>query len=551
MLIEIILCRKSVLQGIENLIYQYTETMNTLDLMNYFRFIEITMRLYQLLKKNTGSLVAALAGCILIYKFTSTNGVGISPDSIVYMSTARNLYHGLGYYAFNGNPMVDFPIFYPTFLSCILFLSRTDVLVFAPFLNGILFGIVVFLSGYILQKFVTVNRWYKWMVLSIIVLSPSLIEIYTMLWSETLFILLTVLFFLSFKNYYQNHSLPALLQVAMVTALAFLTRYAGITLIGTGGLLLLVNVKAGWRKKITHLLIFSLVSVSLVFMNLLRNAALTGTLTGKRQLGITPFYKNVEYMGSVYCDWLSLLQNQYKLAALICILALFFFCIMFLLQNFSMDYYHSYEKILMAFFVVYSAFILVSATLSRYETINNRLLSPAYIPFILGCSYLYPVWLQFIRQPWKKMLLVAGLLLLFFSFQYTQIQSDLSYYQDIRDDGIPGYAETYWQTTPVVHLMRTDTLLARHSNHFYSNQNHAVYFFTGFTTKTIPERVHIQEVKEFYQLPDFYIIWIKEDDNPDLLSIKEISQHKKIEIVKKVEDGFIFLCTNYSEINKH
>ena len=99
--------------------------------------------------------------------------------------------------------------------------------------------------------------------------------------------------------------------------------------------------------------------------------------------------------------------------------------------------------------------------------------------------------------------------------------------------------------------MRTDTLLARHSNHFYSNQNHAVYFFTGFTTKTIPERVHIQEVKEFYQLPDFYIIWIKEDDNPDLLSIKEISQHKKIEIVKKVEDGFIFLCTNYSEINKH
>ena len=286
--------------------------------------------------------------------------------------------------------MVDFPIFYPTFLSCILFLSQTDVLVFAPVLNGVLFGSVVFLSGYILQKFVTVNRWYKWMVLSIIVLSPSLIEIYTMLWSETLFIFFTVLFFLAFKIYYRNHSLAALLLVAMVTALAFLTRYAGITLIGTGGLLLLVNVKAGWRKKITHLLIFSLVSVSLVVMNLLRNAALTGTLTGKRQLGITPFYKNVEYVGSVYCDWLSVLQNQYKLAALICILALFFFCILFLLQNFSMDYYHSFEKILMAFFVVYSAFILVSATLSRYETINNRLLSPAYIPFILGCSYLYP-----------------------------------------------------------------------------------------------------------------------------------------------------------------
>ena len=148
------------------------------------------------------------------------------------------------------------------------------------------------------------------------------------------------------------------------------------------------------------------------------------------------------------------------------------------------------------------------------------------------------------------MLLVAGLLLLFFSIQFKQIQSDLSFFQDIKEDGIPGYAEKFWQTSPVVQLMRTDTLLQRHSNRFYSNQNHAVYFFTGLKTETVPERVHVQEVKEFYQLPDFYIIWILED-NPDLLSIKEISQHKKMEIVKKVEDGFIFHCTNYSNVNKH
>ena len=519
--------------------------------MNYFRFTETMMHLNQILQKNTASLVAALAGCILIYVFTSTNGVGISPDSIVYMSTARNLCNGLGFYEFTGYPMVDFPVFYPTFLSIILFISRSDVLVFAPVVNGILFGSVVFLSGYILQKFVIAYRWYKWLILSIIILSPSLIEIYSMLWSETLFIFFTLLFFLAFKNYYRYHSLASLLLVAFVTALAFLTRYAGITLIGTGGLLLLVNVTSGWRKKITHLLIFSIVSISLVLLNLLRNAALTDTLTGKRQLGITPFYKNVEYVGSVYSDWLAVFENHYQFAALLCILALFVFSVLFLLQNFSMDHYHSYEKILTAFFIVYSAFILISATLSRYETINNRLLSPAYIPFIIGCSYLFPGWLNMIKQPWKKMLLVAGLLLLFFSIQFKQIQSDLSFFQDIKEDGIPGYAETFWQTSPVVQLMRSDTLLQRHSNRFYSNQNHAVYFFTGLKTETVPERVHVQEVKEFYQLPDFYILWILEDDNPDLLSIKEISKHKKMEIVKKVEDGFIFHCTNYSEINKH
>jgi len=194
--------------------------------------------------------------------------------------------------------------------------------------------------------------------------------------------------------------------------------------------------------------------------------------------------------------------------------------------------------------VVYSAFILISATLSRYETINNDYYHHLY-PFILVAVISFR-WLQFIRQPWKKMLLVAGLLLLFISIQYTQIQSDLSYFQDIKEDGIPGYAESFWQTTPVVQLMRTDTLLQRHSNLFYSNQNHAVYFFTGLKLK-LSRKGYMFRSKRIYQLSDFYIIWILEDDNPDLLSIKEISQHKKMEIVKKVEDGFIFHCTNYSE----
>ena len=39
------------------------------------------------------SVIAGIAGFILIYIWTRHSGIGVSPDSIVYMSTAANIRH--------------------------------------------------------------------------------------------------------------------------------------------------------------------------------------------------------------------------------------------------------------------------------------------------------------------------------------------------------------------------------------------------------------------------------------------------------------------------
>src|SRR5216684_1657573 len=120
------------------------------------------------------SLLAALAGFLLIYAWTRHSGIGVSPDSVVYMSTAANIRHHGAINDFTATPMMDFPAGYPAFLSLVMLLTGLEPMQFAPILNGLLFAALIFLSGWMMGRFGHPSRWYKCIVLTIIVLSPCL-----------------------------------------------------------------------------------------------------------------------------------------------------------------------------------------------------------------------------------------------------------------------------------------------------------------------------------------------------------------------------------------
>ncbi len=501
-------------------------------------------------KKNIDSLIAAIAGFILVLILTSHSGIGISPDSIMYTSVARNFHAGKGWFDFTQKPLVDFPIFYPTFLSVFIYIFHTDVLQFAPILNATLFALVIFFSGYIIEQFIRTSKWYKWALLSIIAFSPSLLEIYTMLWSETLFILLTLLFFITIKKYYTTQHYLTIIILGLIAATATITRYAGITLLATGILVLLTNFSLHWYKRGMHIVLFVAISFFIPYANIVRNVFLTGNLAGNRLKGNMGIDMNISYFGSVIFNWFSGSTTQYILTIIVGLIILFGPIIVYLQQIESKKYALSYEKILTAFFLVYSNFIVISSTLSRYETINNRLLSPAYIPFILVFShtipyYRIPYWVK--REKNRKINTIihaAIMLALFIGFQYYQYKTNAETYNNIKDDGIPGYAEDVWKNSPIVHFIQTDTLLNKHYQKTYSNQNYAVYLFTGYGTETIPEKVRTEQVEKFYTDKEYYIIWFFTDENPDLLTIDDIKKHTQIKQIKRFEDGAIYYCNN-------
>src|ERR1700743_728930 len=106
-----------------------------------------------LLLKNSDSLLAAVIGFCIILLYTRHGGIGISPDSITYLSTARNMNIGRWPVVYDDMPLILFPVLYPTFLGSIIFATGTDAFVFAPVLNGLLFGLVIFLSGCMMERF--------------------------------------------------------------------------------------------------------------------------------------------------------------------------------------------------------------------------------------------------------------------------------------------------------------------------------------------------------------------------------------------------------------
>src|SRR5262245_43873164 len=107
------------------------------------------MFLLTFFRKNFDNLLAAAAGFTIIIFFTRHGGIGIEPDSVVYFSAAENLYSKGRPVDFADSPLVDFPAFYPAFLTAIMFLTGLKPLVFTPVLNALLFAIIIYLAGYI------------------------------------------------------------------------------------------------------------------------------------------------------------------------------------------------------------------------------------------------------------------------------------------------------------------------------------------------------------------------------------------------------------------
>src|SRR5207244_3432867 len=110
---------------------------------------------------------------------------------------------------------------------------------------------------------------------------------------ETIFILFLLLFIMAMHRYLQTNSGKALLAAAIITSFACVTRYVGITIIVTGGILILLNTKLSLRKRFADEIIFSVISSLLLAINLYRNYHLSGMLTGNREKSITSLMQNM------------------------------------------------------------------------------------------------------------------------------------------------------------------------------------------------------------------------------------------------------------------
>ncbi|HEY5406633.1 MAG TPA: hypothetical protein VIJ92_06095, partial [Ginsengibacter sp.] len=419
-------------------------------------------------KKNIDSLLAAIAGFTIIFFYTRHGGIGLCPDGVVYTTTAQHVLSGCRLMDYRYYPMVEFPALYPLFLSAIMFVTGLQPLVFGAMLNAFLFAVVIYLSGCITERFLYNSKWYKAAVLSCIVLSPGLLEVYSMLWSETIFILLLLLFIITIQRYFKTYSKKDLIAAAIITSLACVTRYAGITIIATGCILLLADTKLPLRKKITDGLLFGLISSALLIINLTRNYIIGGSMTGMREKSLSPLTNNMHDAGTAFYDWLPFFNGNYNGAALLtlvilCVLA--FICVGQFIRNRRLVHH---ENIAACFALVYISFMVTMASISRFETLNSRFLSPAFIPLVWSCSNWIVALSKKIKRPQKKWVIISGCII-FCCFQYGQLAADYETWDGVKDAGIPGYTEDQWRYSPTVLFIQKDSLPFKKGYDIYSD----------------------------------------------------------------------------------
>ena len=500
---------------------------------------------------NYDALLAAIAGFVLIQILCSYGGVGVSPDSVVYISTAQNIHdHGL-INDFTNMPVMDFPAFYPIFLTGFLFLTGHTVLAFGPILDGLLFGLLIWLCGWMMDRFSVISRWYKWIILIFIVLSPCLLEIYSMIWSETLFILLSVAFMIGCHRYFRTHSIGSLLTIGVIAGLACVTRYAGVSVVAMGGLLMLCDgrLRWGWRK-IGHMALFGIVSVSFLALNLYRNLQLTRTLTGFREKGVTPLVTNLHDFGSVFCDWLPFFNERYALATVMALLFFFLITGIFIFRLVRRVDFFSYETIALSFFVVYAFFILFTATVSRFQQLDSRLLSPLFLPWLWGSTIWIPVVIRRCGPKRKTPAFVAAVIAAG-CFCWGEIHTFRENWEGIHFAGIPGYTENQWRKSETMAYVREHKDRFQAPGTVYSNANEGLWLLAGLKSDLIPHKDFPDDVAYMFRSKYFVVIWFNDADNSDLIDMDDIKAAKPLIGQLDFNDGSIYFFKDVDSVSSH
>jgi len=195
-------------------------------------------------------------GAISVLLYSTPQGLGLSDDSIAYIAGARSMLAGNGYreaWLASNQPVTHYPPGFSSILA-LIGLSGLDPLRGTRFLNSILFGANSFLLG-ILGWRMTRSRVAGVVLALLFAVNASLFNAHAVAMSEPLYIFFSLAAFLSFSEYFMDEKKIWLAATACFVAFAYLTRYAGLALLLTF-LITLVLLHDTWRKRLTSAMVF-------------------------------------------------------------------------------------------------------------------------------------------------------------------------------------------------------------------------------------------------------------------------------------------------------
>ncbi|MDF1499251.1 MAG: hypothetical protein P1P76_02135 [Anaerolineales bacterium] len=449
--------------------------------------------------------IIALGAGVLILLATPW-GPGLREDSFSYITAAQSYAQGtgLGRWAADGTfrPLTHFPPLLPLLFAGIKQLGF-DLVGSFRVLNGVLFSSIVILTA--LSIYVTSRS--EWGALAGALLTASsgvLIENFTWAHSEPLYLTLSIagLILLSIymsskkNNWYFAGSIVAV-------ALAFLTRFAGIALIVSSGLILAVMPWTTLKRRLGITSVFSASSALPTAAFMVRNRMLYGTASDRP----TPLWHPPELEkwmegARTILSWFlpHRLLNLFSDSLILILGATALTAIFALASLTSIRYYRRLKReelfrtslwyLLFTNAVGYLGLVLLTVLfLDRLTPLNDRIMVPFYLfllPLLTTSVIILCKGLARLRLP--VTVLTVGFILL---HGYRGIQT----IEDLRERGL-GLSTPGWHTSEAIAYLRSLPQVP-----IYTNDIPAVYFHADRMAHFIPVRVNPAEgsLREDYQ----------------------------------------------------
>ena len=237
----------------------------------------------------------------MLVVISTRSGMGISWDSTDYMAVGRNMASGIGTLDVVGLPMTVRP---PGISSLICLGDWLGLMPSASFvlINTVSAGVSTFFAMLILKK-ANIRTPIAISTLAIIAFSPSLLNMYSMAWSEPVFIALVMV---ALWIALSPRSLSVHLILGVLFAFMFFVRYVGpfysfpIAVVA----IFFQSRKSGLVK--STFLIGAIYFVSLLpqYLWLQRNETIDGTLTGARQGAGGSYFEPIKTMLGTFGSWI-------------------------------------------------------------------------------------------------------------------------------------------------------------------------------------------------------------------------------------------------------
>ena len=242
-----------------------------------------------------------IATSMILVIISTRSGMGISWDSTDYMAVGRNMASGIGTLDVVGLPMTVRP---PGISSLICVGDWLGLMPSASFvlINTVSAGVSMFFAMLILKK-ANIRTPIAISTLAIIAFSPSLLNMYSMAWSEPVFIALVMV---ALWIALSPRSLSVHLILGVLFAFMFFVRYVGpfysfpIAVVA----IFFQSRKSGLVK--STFLIGAIYFVSLLpqYLWLQRNETIDGTLTGARQGAGGSYFEPIKTMLGTFGSWI-------------------------------------------------------------------------------------------------------------------------------------------------------------------------------------------------------------------------------------------------------